>query len=76
MAKIRKKRALWACRQQDQVFVFAAAKAPVWQEGSGGLCPCGDPNCDIGVADLNADREVNFFDIDPFVGCLFGGPCP
>ena len=33
---------------------------------------CGGSNC---AADLDGSGVVNFFDIDPFVACLFG-QCP
>lgn len=26
--------------------------------------------------DLNCDAVIDFFDIDPFLACLFGGACP
>jgi hypothetical protein len=33
------------------------------------------PNCDRNLADVNADGVVDFFDIDPFLTCLFSA-CP
>ena len=33
------------------------------------------PDCDIDSADVNGDGNVDSFDIDPFLTCLFGS-CP
>jgi hypothetical protein len=31
--------------------------------------------CDEGLANMNGDGAIDFFDVDPFLECLFGGAC-